>query len=217
MSRVKWLRKAASVAVLTAGASLVAEAAWIHVKAGAAQLLISAAWHRERALSRAVVPWPWADTRPVAKLTWGAGKTAPTLMVLEGSSGRNLAFGPVHDPASVVPGALGNSVIEGHRDTHFKILRDATPGDLLSIERVDGSKTLFVITDVRIVDSRTTRILLNSDVAKLTLVTCYPFNAVTPGGPLRWMVTAEVFGAEPAVLTPGARAIRSAVIDGYTM
>jgi sortase A len=62
-------------------------------------------------------------------------------MVLEGSSGRNLAFGPVHDPASVAPGVPGNSVIEGHRDTHFKILRDAKPGDHVSIEAVSGKQS----------------------------------------------------------------------------
>jgi sortase A len=184
------------LAALAIGAAFVAEAAWIHVKAKTAQLLIGAAWRREHASLRggapgAAAPWPWADTRPIAKLTWGEGSAAPTLMVLEGSSGRNLAFGPVHDPASVVPGALGNSVIEGHRDTHFTILRDAIAGDHLSIERLDGSRTPFVVTDVRIVDSRQTRIVLNADVARLTLVTCYPFDAVNLGGPLRWVVTAE--------------------------
>jgi sortase A len=124
-------------------------------------------------------------------LTWGNGTSAPTFFVLEGSSGRNLAFGPVHDAASVVPGAIGNSVIEGHRDTHFKILRTAKPGDRLTLESLDGSKSVFVVTDVRIADGRRTRILLDADVARLTLATCYPFDAVNPGGPLRWVVTAE--------------------------
>jgi sortase A len=152
--------------------------------------LIGAAWRRERASSTEAAPWPWADTRPIAKMTWGSGNSAP-LMILEGSSGRNLAFGPVHDPASVAPGVVGNSVIEGHRDTHFKILRDAKPGDRLSIESLNGRETRFIVTDVRVVDSRQTRILLQADVAQLTLVTCYPFDAVNPGGPLRWLVTAE--------------------------
>jgi sortase A len=169
----------------------VAVAAWIPVKAWAAQRLIDSAWRRERTLSRVVAPWPWADTRPLAKLTWGSGRAAATLFVLEGSSGRNLAFGPVHDAASVVPGAIGNSVIEGHRDTHFKILRTAKSGDRFTLELLDGKKTVFVVTDVRIVDSRRTRIRLDADVPRVTLATCYPFDAVNPGGPLRWIVTAE--------------------------
>jgi sortase A len=193
--RIDALLKATAASAFLAGAVLLAEAAWIHVKADAAQLLIDAAWRRERSLSTATTsataPWPWADTRPVAKLIWGEGSDAASLMVLEGSSGRNLAFGPVHDPASVAPGALGNSVIEGHRDTHFKILRTAKAGDRLSIEAVSGAETHFIVTDARVVDSRQARILLDADVARLTLVTCYPFDAVNPGGPLRWVVTAD--------------------------
>jgi sortase A len=194
--------KAAAVVALAVGSIFLAKAAWIHVKAGAAQLLIAAAWRREQAFSAEGAPWPWADTRPIAKLIWGDGRAAPTLMVLEGSSGRNLAFGPVHDAASVAPGAVGNSVIAGHRDTHFKILRNAKPGDHVTVEAVNGGKTHFVVTDVRIVDSRQTRILLNADVVRLTLVTCYPFDAVNPGGPLRWLVTAEGLSSTPAVATP---------------
>ena len=193
--RFRWsvdsLLKATAAAAFAAAVVCVAIGAWIPLKAWAAQLLIDAAWRRERTDSRVVAPWPWADTRPVAKLTWGNGRSAPTFFVLEGSSGRNLAFGPVHDAASVVPGAIGNSVIEGHRDTHFKILRTAKPGDRLTLESLDGSKSVFVVTDVRIADGRRTRILLDADVARLTLATCYPFDAVNPGGPLRWVVTAE--------------------------
>jgi sortase (surface protein transpeptidase) len=43
-----------------------------------------------------------------------------------------------------------------------------------------------------VVDSRSTRIALRSDVPRLTLVTCYPFDAIEPGGPLRYVVTAEL-------------------------
>jgi sortase A len=198
--------KAAAVAALAVGALCVSAAVWIHIKAEAAQFLIGVAWYRERGSSSLeAAPWPWADTRPIAKLTWGKGRAASTLMVLEGSSGRNRAFGPVHDPASVAPGTVGNSVIEGHRDTHFKILRSASLGDQLTIETVDGNIKRFVVTDVRVVDSRQTRILLSADVAQLTLVTCYPFDAVTPGGPLRWVVTAEELGAKPAVDLPISR------------
>ena len=197
--RVDSLSKATAVAAFAAGVICLAAGAWIPIKAWVAQLLIDAAWHRERTLSQIAVPWPWADTRPIAKLTVGEGKAAITLIVLEGSSGRNLAFGPVHDAASVAPGAIGNSVIEGHRDTHFKMLRTARPGDRVSVEALDGRRFVFVVTDVRIVDSRRTRIMLDANAALLTLVTCYPFDAINPGGPLRWLVTAERLSSKPPV------------------
>lgn len=197
--RVDSLLKATAVAAFAAGIVCLAAGAWIPIKGWAAQLLIDAAWRREHTLSQTAVPWPWADTRPVAKLTVGEGRAATTLIVLEGSSGRNLAFGPVHDAASVAPGALGNSVIEGHRDTHFKILRTAKRGDRVTVEAPDGTRSAFVVTDVRIVDSRRMRIALDANAPRLTLVTCYPFDAINPGGPLRWLVTAERLGSEPVV------------------
>ena len=196
--RVDSMLRATAVAAFAAGVTCLAAGAWIPIKAWAAQLLIDAAWRREHTLAQIAAPWPWADTRPVAKLTVGEGSAATTLIVLEGSSGRNLAFGPVHDAASVAPGANGNSVIEGHRDTHFKILRTAKPGDRVTVEALDGSRTVFVVTDVRIVDSRRTRIALDANKALLTLVTCYPFDAINPGGPLRWLVTAEGLSSKRA-------------------
>jgi sortase A len=186
--------KAAAVAVIVAGVVCVSEAAWIHAKASLAQALISAAWRREQAGSGSTQPWPWADTRPLAQLTFGEGANAPKFMVLEGSSGRNLAFGPTHDPASVVPGEAGNSVIEGHRDTHFALLRDIQVGDILHVETLASRNVRFLVTNVRIVDSRRARISLHADIPRLTLVTCYPFDALVPGGPLRLVVTAERIG-----------------------
>jgi sortase A len=183
--------KAAVVAVIIAGVFCVSEAAWIHAKASLAQTLIGAAWRREQAGSRSMQPWPWADTRPSAQLTFGEGESARKLMVLEGSSGRNLAFGPTHDPASVAPGETGNSVIEGHRDTHFAFLRDVKVGDTLHVETLASRNVGFLVTNISIVDSRRTRISLHADSPRLTLVTCYPFDAVVPGGPLRLIVTAD--------------------------
>ncbi len=187
--------RAAAVAALVAGVICVSEAAWIHVKASLAQALIGAAWRRELAGSRRTQPWPWADTRPLARLTIREGGQALEFMVLEGSSGRNLAFGPVHDPASAMPGEAGNSVIEGHRDRHFAALRAIKLGDTLDVETVNRRHASFIVTNVRIVDSRRVRIALRADQPRLTLVTCYPLDAVVPGGPLRLVVTADIIEA----------------------
>ena len=186
-----WGNAAVAAAIVT-GMVCVSEAAWIHVKASLAQTLIGAAWRRELAGSGGTRPWPWADTRPFARLTIRAGGNAREFIVLEGSSGRNLAFGPAHDPASVMPGEVGNSVIEGHRDTHFSVLRDIKLGDALDVETAKHHNVSFIVTDIRVVDSRRARIVLRTDVPRLTLVTCYPFDAVVPGGPLRLVVTAAI-------------------------
>jgi sortase A len=186
--------KAVVIALSLSGIVCLSEAAWIHVKASLAQVMIGAAWRRERTGSRDTQPWPWADTRPLAVLRFGEGPHAPTLMVLEGSSGRNLAFGPAHDPASVLPGDTGNSVIEGHRDTHFALLRNLKVGDRLQVDTLSHGLVSFRVAHIAVVDSRRARIALQADTARLTLVTCYPFDAVAPGGPLRWVVTADRIG-----------------------
>jgi sortase A len=192
--------KAAVVAAIAAGLICVAEAAWIHVKASLAQALIGAAWRRELGGSGSARPWPWADTQPLARLTLRSHGQTQAWMVLEGASGRNLAFGPAHDPASAIPGELGNSVIEGHRDTHFAPLRQVAVGDILQAETLARRDVRFVVTRVQVVDSRRARIALRSDRPRLTLVTCYPFDAVVPGGPLRWVVSAEAVAFDAALI-----------------
>lgn len=181
------LRRTLACGAAAAGITCLIAASWIHMKAFAAQQLIESAWDRARDGADKARPWSWADTTPVARLTING----ESFFVLEGASGRNLAFGPVHDGASVMPGDVGNSVIEAHRDTHFKVLRTVRVGDRVRVERVDGSAFEFIVTDRRVADSRKQRIVLDSQAPRLTLVTCYPFDALEPGGPLRFVVTAD--------------------------
>jgi sortase A len=187
------------------GVACVTAAFWIHLKAFAAQVLINAAWDRTQQGVVEARPWPWADTTPVARMTFRDWKT---LVVLEGSSGRNLAFAPSHDAASVLPGEPGNSVISAHRDTHFRELAHARIGDGIRVERPDGQRFVFSVTDVSVVDSRSKRIALDSDEPTLTLVTCYPFDAISPGGPQRFVVTAHLIAG--AGYTPPRRVARAA-------
>lgn len=187
------------------GIACITAACWIHVKAFAAQLLINAAWDRTQRGAEQARPWPWADTTPISRMTF---QGQDTLVVLEGSSGRNLAFAPSHDAASVLPGERGNSVISAHRDTHFRVLEQARVGDRIAVERADGQRFLFSVTDVRVADSRTMRIALDAEEPRLTLVTCYPFDAISPGGPLRFVVTAHLIAG--AGYTPPRRVARAA-------
>jgi sortase A len=114
------------------------------------------------------------------------------LIVLAGASGRTLAFGPGHMSVSAMPGEVGNVVIAGHRDTHFQFLRDVQVGELLKLESSNGLRYLYKVVGVDIVDSRKGSLLLDTDAAMLSLVTCYPFDAREAGGPLRYVVTARM-------------------------
>lgn len=166
-------------------------ATWIHGKAVLAQVLLERSWEarRDGATTANAKPWPWADTAPVARLK------VPSLdieqIILAGASGRTLAFGPGHLEGTAAPGARGHSIVSGHRDTHFTFLKDLNPGDQVQVERPDGQTVTYQVSGHQIVDARDARFIETPDQTVITLVTCYPFDAVEPNGPLRYVVFAE--------------------------
>jgi sortase A len=166
------------------------QGAYIPAKAWVAQELMQRAWNRARHGDDRAAPWPWADTWPVAKLTARAGDV--DLIVLSGGSGRTLAFGPGHLSVSSMPGEAGNSVIAGHRDTHFNFLRHLRLGETLLVETPTGTHHVYSIVGMDVVDSTRGSLLLDTEMPMLSLVTCYPFNSDDTGGPLRFVVTAKM-------------------------
>ena len=64
-------------------------------------------------------------------------------------------------------------------------------GDGIELETGEGIRRRYRVQDRRIADSRSDFIPREQDRARLVLVTCYPFDAVQPGGPLRYVVTAR--------------------------
>jgi sortase A len=187
MRRRAWV--ALAVALLGCGVWLLGHGLWIHAKATFAQHLLQHAWTRTLDGERAVKPWPWADTWPVARLQVPAHRI--DLIVLDGVSGRTLAFGPGHMPGTPLPGRGGVAVIAGHRDTHFRFLRDVQAGDEILVEAPGRPRARFRVRERTVVDARTAVVAGADDARELVLVTCYPFDALRPGGPLRYLVLAE--------------------------
>jgi sortase A len=183
-------RRALGLPLLLAGAFALGQGGWIGAKAGLAQLLLDAAWRHSAAAAGPVKAWPWADTWPVARLTVPAHGVDQ--VVLEGASGEALAFGPGRLAGSAAPGAAGNLVLSGHRDTHFRFLRDLVPGDLVRVEDTRGQVHRYTVEGSEVVDARRYGLRLDGDGARLTLVTCWPFDALVPGGPLRYVVYANL-------------------------
>ena len=184
--RVRW---SAAAAVAAAALALGAQPAWLHAKAHLAQLLLQQSWAQRDHHGHAPAPWPGADTYPVARLR--APRHGIDQIVLAGDSGRTLAFGPGWAEASAVPGsANGTTVVSAHRDTHFAFLRALQVGDVLSLSGGSGERS-FRVSAMEVVDSRSHAIATDSGGARLLLVTCWPFDALQAGGPLRYLVTAE--------------------------
>jgi sortase A len=188
------------LAGLVVGGRLVLEGLWIPAKAALGQMLLERAWERIDDEGEVVRPWPWADMWPVARLRLPA--RGLDLVVLAGASGESLAWAPGWVRSSAPPGSDGNVALAGHRDTHFRVLERLEPGELLVLETPTGERS-YRVTGSRIVDRSETGVLADTDRPTLTLVTCYPFDAVVPGGPLRWVVTA--IGEQKKIPGPTAR------------
>ncbi|MCC6469153.1 MAG: class GN sortase [Alphaproteobacteria bacterium] len=174
-----------------AGAGLLGKGLYVHAKAWAAQVLIGQAWAARQAGDAAARPWPWADTYPLAKLS--VPRLGIERMVLSGASGRTLAFGPARIDGTALPGEAGVSVLSGHRDTHFAFLRDLRRDDALAVETADGQVHRFRVTQTEIVhrDAATLPGETQDGGAWLVLATCWPFDAIDPGTPWRYLVAAR--------------------------
>jgi len=167
---------------------------YIHLKAQLAQVLVGQAWERTLAGEREAKPWPWADTWPVARLT--VPERGIDLYVLAGANGRTIAFGLGHVFGSALPGENGNSVIGGHRDTHLAFLRDLKPGTDLLVQRPNGARRLYRVQAAEVLDESETWVTRQDGWTRMTLITCYPFDALRAGGPLRYVVFAGALDAK---------------------
>ncbi len=164
--------------------------AWIYVKAELAQVLLDRAWARVKAGDDGAKAWPWADASPVARLS--LPERGIDHIVLAGASGRSLAFAPGHLHGSAKPGENGSCVVAGHRDTHFAVLEEIEPGERVVLERPDGEVAAYRVDSMKVVDEHDTSVLSEAGSSTLVLITCWPFDAPVPGGPLRYVVFAEL-------------------------
>jgi sortase A len=175
--------------ILSVGLCFLVSGSWIQIKAVIAQELLERSWQQTLSDGSPVQPWPWADHWPVAQLKIPKAKSE--FIVLSGDSGSSLAFAPGWNTKSAKPGGQGVTVISGHRDTHFKILKDTEIGDLIDVDTPLGETVNYQVKTLEVVDSRVATIKTEQSEQTLVLVTCYPFDAVVAGGPLRYVVTAE--------------------------
>lgn len=173
-----------------AGAGFLGKGLYIHAKAWLAQALIGQAWAARQAGDPAPRPWPWADTYPLARL--GVPRLGIERMVLAGATGRTLAFGPALIDGTARPGQDGISVLSGHRDTHFAFLKNLRIGDAIAVELPDGTTSRFAVVETAVVDQDRATLPATADGESwLVLATCWPFDAVDPGTPWRFLVAAR--------------------------
>ena len=163
------------------------------MKAGLAQILLVSAWEKTLDSKHPNKPWPWADTRPIARLTVPSHNIDQ--IVLEGDQGNSLAFGPGLHPASDIdlnhenkPGLI---LISGHRDTHFNYLKDVKLGEVIELQTTRTSITRYRVESIQVFNAKQEIIRTPDHHKWLTLVTCYPFESIFSDPSLRYVVMAK--------------------------
>jgi len=182
---------ALSLLCVLAALWLFGHSAYIFAKAQLAQVLLNRAFEQSISSGQPVKAWSWADTWPVARVE--IARLGASAIVLRGTSGEAMAFGPGLMDETAAIGAPGTSVIAAHRDTHFAFLENVVTGDLVIITRNDGHRFTYRVTGMQVVDWNRSGIDRHAAGFNLVLATCYPFDAVTRG-PQRYIVKAELVG-----------------------
>jgi sortase A len=175
------------------GVILFGDGAYIHAKAWLAQVLLERAFDRSVATGEMAKPWSWADTWPVARIE--VKRIGASAIVLEGTSGQALAFGPGHIHQTADAGERGVAVYAAHRDTHFRFLRDVAIGDVIDVTRSDGKHFRYRTDSSAVVRFDASGIGPATQGFELVLATCWPFDAIA-SGPERYILHATLIGAD---------------------
>jgi sortase A len=115
--------------------------------------------------------------------------------ILRGATRRNLLKGAAWLSESAPPGSRGNCIIAGHRDTHFRFLKDLRAGDEVVVQPDRERRYRYRVTGLDIVRPTHTAYLRATREAALTLITCYPFYYIGKA-PMRYIVRADIVATE---------------------
>ena len=105
---------------------------------------------------------------PSLKLNWP---------IYEGTAEAQLSKGVGHYRGSVLPGAIDNAVLSGHRTTVFNRLGELKKGDLITVKTSAGYFT-YKVRAFKVVKRTDRTVIVPTETAVLTLTTCYPFNNI---------------------------------------
>ena len=105
----------------------------IELKAKVAQVLLQHAWYKTLQTGKYYQPWPSFDGKPILLLEIPSHNISQ--IVLNGTSGQSLAFGPSFHEESFLPHEQKVTIISSHRDSHgvyIKKLQLASPEEVLN-------------------------------------------------------------------------------------
>ena len=187
-SKKRFVFRKVLLLLIIAGCLLSGKAFYMQGKALLAQQLLTFAWARHLQDGELHKAWPWSDSEPFAQLTFPG--QAP-LVILSGATGNNLAFAPSWMVSSSPFAQGGNSVLVGHNDTHFNLLKNINIDDQLFLSTYQHSSLFYQVVETKVVNEKELQVLENSGEELLTLITCYPFDSAIYNSEQRFVVIAK--------------------------
>ena len=161
----------------------------IELKARVAQMLLQYAWHKTIKTGEDQRPWKSFDGIPILRLT--IPRHEVDQIVLSGTSGQALAFGPAFHEESKLPGRGGTTILSSHRDSHGIYIKQLKKGDLIKLQDRFKQWHSYSVKDFSILNVKTDVISTVNVEEILLIITCYPFNVLTSGTSLRYVVSAS--------------------------
>ena len=173
--------------LLAGGGYFSFQAIKIEVKAKVAQVLLDYTWNKSLKENKSYKPWSSFDGSPILKLE--IPRYNISQIVLEGTSSQALAFGPALHQETYLPSSNKITAISSHRDSHGEYIKNLEIGDILKLQDLDNNWHTYKIEEFLIVNVQ--KDLIMNKINRLLLITCYPFDAILSGTPLRYIVSAK--------------------------
>ncbi|MCS1352770.1 sortase [Mechercharimyces sp. CAU 1602] len=118
------------------------------------------------------------------------------LPIVEGTSDADLkkGVGRYIGEGMVFPGEQGHVSLAGHNNTVFSELGELENGDRITI-KMNSKQFVYQVHKTYIVDADDTNVLVPTEDATLTLVTCYPFGLLSEAKE-RYIIEAKLIEAK---------------------
>jgi len=163
----------------------------IEIKAKVAQFLLHSTWHLTLKTGKQYQPWSSFDGIPIMRLTIPQHNI--NQIVLKGTSGQALAFGPSFHEESFLPQDKKVTIISSHRDSHGDYIKNLKLGEKIKLQDQQGNWHTYIINDFFTVNIKKETFTIKTNEQRLLLVTCFPFNSFQSGTPFRYVVSAKKY------------------------
>ena len=174
------------VFLLLGGGYFSYQAIKIDLKAQVAQILLNHAWQQSLKNGEGTQPWPSFDGRPIFKLEIPQHNISQ--IVLKENSGEALSWAPTFNKETYLPSKKNITAISGHRDSHFIYIKNLQIGDVVKLQDLNSNWHTYKVEEFLIVNVKKPVTINKRN--RLLLITCYPFDALLSGTPLRYIVSA---------------------------